>query len=237
MKRELDLYKKVLRLELDEEVKYLHYGLFEKESDTISIAQERSNILVNDTINRTNGRLLEVGCGLGFNAKNYANNGFKVIALEPKKEHYDIAYKDQTVNPLIFNCNFEEFSGINSSYDVVIFHESAQYIDPYRLLEKSYDLLKLGGQLVILDEIPKYLISNFTDLIYGKFSIKTIKNLTEQASPSVDYLIDAINNYKTFLLENFSVTELNTMIIELTVRKKDYKSKDYSYLLISLEKI
>ncbi len=98
-------------------------------------------------------RILSVGCGSGFFEMALRQNGIIVgEGIEPSNDMASIAIKrniDVKVDT-IENAKLED-----GAYDVIYFNTSSCYIDDISLAyKKSYNALKVGGKLIIID-IPK----------------------------------------------------------------------------------
>ncbi len=98
-------------------------------------------------------RILSVGCGSGFFEMVLAQHGVVVAeGIEPSSDMASIAVKrdlDVKVDT-IENVKLEV-----EAYDVIYFNTSSCYIDDIGLAyKKSYNALKVGGKLIIID-IPK----------------------------------------------------------------------------------
>ena len=99
------------------------------------------------------GRLLEIGCGMGFLLAKFREDGWKVEGIEPNKgfcdfidEHHGIK-----VSPTIL----EEAKRRAASFDAVIMLHVIEHVpNPLGTLQEIYRILKPGGTLVL--ETPRY---------------------------------------------------------------------------------
>jgi len=148
---ELFLYSKILSNDM------LHYGYFEDtsvEPDRISIkdfedAQIRYAQNIIDQISNVNGKILDVGCGMGGLSAMMLNKGYQVEALTPnknQKQHIDSKYP----NLVCHNMKFEDLI-INDKYATIINSESLQYINLNTAFEKIDQLLEKNGRWIVVD--------------------------------------------------------------------------------------
>jgi SAM-dependent methyltransferase len=99
------------------------------------------------------GRLLELGCGMGFLLKAFSEDGWDVVGIEPDRgfcEFIENRHGLKAIPAILEN------SGIpDGSLDVVVFIHVIEHLpDPLATLRSIYRVLKPGGHLVI--ETPRY---------------------------------------------------------------------------------
>jgi 2-polyprenyl-3-methyl-5-hydroxy-6-metoxy-1,4-benzoquinol methylase len=106
-----------------------------------------------------NKKVLEIGCGIGTDATNFAKNGAEYVGVELSDESLNIAKERFKVYGLekgtsFYNLdaqNFEELSVVGKDFDLIysfgVIHHSP---NPQRILENCYKLLKPGGTLKIM---------------------------------------------------------------------------------------
>jgi len=120
-------------------------------------------------------KVLEIGCGIGTDATNFARNCKEYVGVELSDESLDItkerfkvfgldSKKDCKVS--FYQCdaqNFDELSVVGNEFDLIysfgVIHHSPR---PDLILENCYKLLKPGGTLKIMvyakDSWKKYMI-------------------------------------------------------------------------------
>jgi hypothetical protein len=155
------------------EVRYLHYGLFERPDESIAVAQERSTELLLSRLPPPPARLLEVGAGLGTTLARLIGLGYDAQGITPDEKQVAMA------GGRVALSSFEAFDGPPPSrrldrrrpaagrerdalgpagedagvplppFDVIIFQESSQYIDSEALFAKARGL---APRVVVLDE-------------------------------------------------------------------------------------
>lgn len=99
------------------------------------------------------GRLLELGCGMGFLLNAFSEDGWDVIGIEPDRGFCEFIEKRHGLKAI---PSILEKSGIlDNSLDVVVFIHVIEHVpDPLATLRSIYRVLKPGGHLVI--ETPRY---------------------------------------------------------------------------------
>ena len=99
------------------------------------------------------GRLIELGCGMGFLLKAFSDDGWDVVGVEPDRGFCQFIEDEHglAARPAIL-----EESGIpDGSVDVVVFLHVIEHVpDPLETLRSIYRVLKPGGHLVM--ETPRY---------------------------------------------------------------------------------
>ena len=135
------------------------------------------------TTNFVTGDILEVGAGLG-KTTNFLYNG-KVknwTWLEPDKSMFNILVKKKIVfkNP-IHNCiNGTTKDLKNSSFDTILYLDVLEHIkNDFLELERSCQLLRRGGKIVVLSPAHNFLFSDFDRNIghFRRYNIKSLKAL------------------------------------------------------------
>jgi SAM-dependent methyltransferase len=99
------------------------------------------------------GRLIELGCGMGFLLKAFSEDGWDGVGIEPDRGFCQFIEQNQGLKAL---PTILEDSGIpDGSVDVVVFLHVIEHLpDPLETLRTIYRVLKPGGHLVL--ETPRY---------------------------------------------------------------------------------
>ena len=182
-------------------LEHLHYGYWTKglEVDLANLRKAQENyvdFLISNIPDGVNS-ILDVGCGMGQIAKKLIDAGYKVDCVSPSS-----VLAQQTRSLLgeeskVFECFYEQLQTENR-YDLVLFSESFQYIDPKISTKKTLALLNPDGYLLIcdifkVDTAEKSPISgghNLTDFfnIISECPLSLVKNLdiTEETAPNRD---------------------------------------------------
>ena len=179
----LNVYGQTLAFEseaTDDQAVLLHFGLFDAtaaESADYSAAQMRAQELLQSYVLPAPGNVVEWGFGSGALARALGAQGYRVVALTNTPEelhHVTSVCRDGEVGDVRFYCT--EFSQWQTSerFDVMVLEQSAQYLDPVLLLTRARELLRPGGQLLIVDEFllddqrrapePRPLLAHFLQL-------------------------------------------------------------------------
>lgn len=140
------------------QLKHLHYGYWTDDLavDIVNLhtAQENYVKFLMSHIPDGVKKILDVGCGTGQMAKDLQEVGFHVDCISPNSFFAQQARQLLGEASCVFECRYEEFQS-SDQYDLVLFSESFQYIDPPTAIEISISLLREGGYLLICDFFQK----------------------------------------------------------------------------------
>jgi len=135
------------------------------------------------------GRLLELGCSMGFLLKAFGEDGWDVIGIEPDRGFCEFVERKHGITAL--PTVLEESGVPDGSIDVVVFIHVIEHLpDPLETLRSIYRVMKPGGHLVI--ETPRYDSLMFRLLGHRErsvscdghiyfFTTETLGKLTEKA--------------------------------------------------------
>lgn len=131
-----------------------YYSWLKEEKNRNSLWQRRLKMIKKI---KNSGTLLDIGAGIGqflYFAKNYFEvDGFEISnsAIKIAKEKYGLNLKKGQIEEIDFG---------NKKFDIItIFHVLEHVPYPAQLIEKCYNLLKVGGVLVIAvpNEVNSYI--------------------------------------------------------------------------------
>jgi len=246
----LNVYAQSLYLHQGQ-VDYLHYGLVEETEDAWEVgaqqAQQRATDLLLTHLPPPPARLLEVGLGLGTLADTLVKRGYEVTAISPDSSQVNRPHHPHLE---LHGVSFEEFPIPAHRYEILVFQESAQYIQSLTLFNKAHDLLNDNGTLLIMDEVS--LRRTRDDSVEGLpllkyslaqaercgFELITHLDLSKQALPTLGYLLKVIEIYQAKLLSELpvSATQLQDLINSLRLYQQKYREGRYGYVLLSFQK-
>lgn len=182
-------------------VEHLHYGYWTKDSKVdlanLPAAQKKYTDFLMSNIPDGVHSILDVGCGMGQTAKRLTEAGYKVDGVSPSSFLAQQARALLQEKSEIFECFYEQLQ-TEKRYDLVLFSESFQYIDPETAIKKTLSLLNPDGHILICDIFKvdineKSPISgghNLTKFLtmMSEYPVKLVKNLdiTEETAPSRD---------------------------------------------------
>lgn len=148
----LEIGATVFKYFLDTE--YLHYGYFADglavEPRNLAEAQRRYADFLEGNIPPGTKSVLDVGCGTGRFARDLLDAGYDVECVSPGTVLTNHARALLGDRCRIHNSRFED-AAIDTTYDLVLFSESFQYIDPAQAFAKALSVLKPGGYILICD--------------------------------------------------------------------------------------
>ncbi len=220
-------------------VESLHYGLWEPDEQNPLVAQQRASDYLFSHMPPAPLRVLEVGVGLGATARRLVNRGDDYLGVTP--DHAQILYIRHTYKnhriPLV-QAYFQQIAEL-APLDCIVFQESAQYIQPSDIFQQCQRLLKPGGSVLVMDEIPAGLLANphASAQAWG-FEVAGLEDLTARTMPSVDYLLTIIARHETALCYdlNLSVARLQELQQTLAKRRAAYAEGAYTYHFLKLIK-
>lgn len=244
----LNVYAHALELE-EGHVDELHYGLHETPAMPTAEAQRRSTDLLWRHLPQP-CRLLEVGIGFGATLARLVAAGYTATGItpDPVQAAYARARHGETLP--IACVRLEDFARDAGSWDAMVFHESAQYIEPLNLFGRANQLLAEHGEIIVLDEFALnrvepgrenlHLLQHFVALAerFG-FIVAERLDLSREAAPSLDYLLRVIFRHAETLQRDLDVTA--ETLAALSAANATYRGKyadgRYGYFLLKLRRI
>lgn len=225
-------------------VSYLHYALFEDESESIGVAQERSTELLFAHLPPPPARVLEVGIGLGTTLLRLVHHGYDAEGITPDEKQIGMV-KERYGDELRVECVSFEAMDASRDYDVVLFQESSQYIDSETLFARA---AALAPRVVVLDEFALqpvdapgalHSLDRFLDAAArAGFKLTKEIDLSRQAAPTVSYFIDRLPRYREALKSDLGLTDQHIDdLIASGERYRDlYRGGVYGYRLLAFQR-
>jgi SAM-dependent methyltransferase len=184
---------------------HLHYGYWtgdlQVDVANLHVAQENYvNFLISHIPDGVR-KILDVGCGTGQIARKLVDVGYQVDCVSPSPFLSNQARELLGSASCIFECVYEQLQTENR-YDLILFGESFQYIDPEQAVKKTLAFLNQGGYLLICDIFKKETSGESTlpgghplTMFYNIVSecpLEPVKDLdiTEQTAPTLDIVND-----------------------------------------------
>ena len=187
-------------------LKSLHFGYWEKDEqltlENLRKAQKRYTSFLLKQIPKNIKTILDVGAGMGDNAKALARRGYFVTAISPDIRHkqYYNTFKDK----IDFQRTiFENFKS-KKRFDLILMSESQNYFDPDIGFEQCRKYLQKGGYL----------------LVSGKFKRKTNQRFPQVRNAERDFIQKA-RKYRLELIKRIDITEQTLPNIRFA--KESYK--------------
>lgn len=194
---------------------YLHYGYWQPlpaSSDDVTlprmrVAQQAYATKLLDLIPPSVNTILDVGCGIGGNAKTMQERKYAVEGLAPDPLQ-QIKFVKYTDGKIPFHLStFQDFK-TTKSYDLVLFSESSQYVSVADLATGTAQLLTAGGYLLLADMMrsdanyTEGIFSNChlnsdlkTALINAGFKLVECQDISAEIAPTIDLCISAFRTY------------------------------------------
>jgi SAM-dependent methyltransferase len=133
-------------------LKSLHYGYWtngeELTLDNVRKAQARYTEKLLTVIPAGVTTVLDVGCGIGDNARALAKTGYEVTALSPDKNHAKYFENGNGHKIAFHNQRFEDFRA-SQTFDLILMSESQNYFDAEVGLHQVRRLLNPKGHLLV----------------------------------------------------------------------------------------
>jgi SAM-dependent methyltransferase len=130
----------------------LHYGFWEQEEklnlDSVRQAQTRYTDTLLDMIPADVHKILDIGCGIGDNARALKAKGYQVTAISPDRNHAAYFETAESAGIHFINTGIETFSS-PEKYDLVLMSESQGYFAMDMGFSQSVRHLRPGGYLLV----------------------------------------------------------------------------------------
>ncbi len=244
----LNVYAHALLLQ-EGSATYLHYGLFQDDKTSMQAAQQFSTDLLLARLPTPPCRILEVGVGLGTTFSLLTQRGYSVHGITPDAQQIAYIQKSIGEDASVTCQSLEGFNAQPESFDVVLFQESAQYIEPLVIFDKALDLLPPSGDLFIIDEFAlKYdkagagglhLLSGVVTLS-ERFGFELVEHidLSAMAAPTLDYLLQVTTKHRKSLINDLALDDAQLTQLDESNRTyhKKYASGHYGYALLHFRK-
>lgn len=240
----LNVYAHILTLEYGE-FSYLHYGMFEPNQNDVLVAQELASNMLLARIPVGSLRILEVGIGLGTTLSHLLAAGHHVVGITPDANQISCAQQLHGADIPVVCSRLEDFT--RGDFDLLVFQESAQYIDTTSLFRKANELLVDGGRVLIMDEMAllrtvephlplreDYVLQALT---HG-FSLKEFVDLSEKAAPTNNYIKNAITRHRESLVCDLGLPpeQIDFLLESAQLYEAKYLDGRYGYGLMTYQK-
>ena len=230
-------------------VDYLHFGLFRDEQLSFRSAQQYSTDFILSRLPPPPCRILEVGVGLGTTFSLLTGRGYKVHGITPDPRQVDKARERAGVDAALYCLGLEDYRCEPDSYEVLLFQESAQYVDPLLILGKAQESLVPSGNLLILDEFALrrdqageeglHLLDDFIALA-GRFGFEVVEqlNLSSLAAPTLDYMLHVTSVHRQSLLAVLGLRpeQLDELDAANMACREKYAAGRFGYVFLNLKK-
>jgi len=223
----LNVYGQTLALECapgDAQAALLHFGLCDAAAVAPSdyhAAQLRAQMLLQSFLLPAPASVLEWGFGSGALARSLGALGYRVVALSNTPEelrHVTSVSCDDATDDVQFHC--AEFSQWQNTerFDIMVLEQSAQYLDPLALLTRTRELLRSGGQLLIVDEFllddqrrvpePRPLLAHFLQLAERcGVTLERQLQLGKEVAPGLKLFQELLLKHRTRLAFELKIDE------------------------------
>lgn len=236
----LNVFMHLLTLE-EGEVRYLHYGIFDRVDQPLLEAQERSTSLLLDRLPAPPSRILDVGSGIGTTLYRMTRLGYEVTGVTPDARQINFIRARYGESVRVREERFEDVTA-GERFDVIVFQESSQYIESEALFAKAS---QLSARVLVLDEFatnPVGHLHQWAPFLEAAarhgFSVEEEIDLTERAAPTIDYFNERYPKYRERLIADLA---LEPQTIDDLIRggfsyRSAYERGDYVYRLVDFRR-
>ena len=150
--------------------------------------------------------ILDVGCGKGKFAELLMKRGYEVEAVSPAPMLTEFARKRLGPDFKIYETTFEALE-TERRYDLTLFSESFQFINPADSLPKAHSVLNPGGYALICDffktDAPGesamgggHRLSRFYEILAAQpFEVVLDQDITRQTAPNIQLVHELLRDY------------------------------------------
>lgn len=131
-------------------------------------------------------KILDVGCGEGYNTRIFAQKGAKVIGIDLSKEMIQLAQEEEkktNLNIEYFASSWTDLSQFDAEFDIVLSTMALMDGPGYeQALKEFYKVLKPSGELFFSITHPCFLTPGYVTLkdINGASTHRVINNYTKE---------------------------------------------------------
>lgn len=246
----LNVYAHALLLQ-EGKTPYLHYELFQNDETSLKVkaAQQFSTDLLLAKLPPPPYRILGIGVGLDTTFSLLQQRGYDVHGITPDNQQITYIQKSLGATSSVSYHSLEAFTAEPESFDVMLFQESAQYIEPLVIFNQALDLLTPSGQLFITGEFTVrqdavdsgalHQIDNMIALAERLgFELLEHRDLSAMAAPMLDHLLIATQTHRHNLIRDLALSaeQLNQLEAANRSHREKYASGHYGYALLRFRK-
>lgn len=259
----LNVYAQTLAFEYGADYQraaHLHFGVFDAAqsnngdhpaSDYISAQQSAQELLLAYLL-AIPASVLEWGFGDGSLARALGNLGYRIDALSNDAEEYrhvrSVVGDGASAN-LHFHCtDFAQFHP-DERVDILVLQQSAQYLDPLLLLTRAADLLRPGGQLLIVDEFllddtrrepqPRPLLTHFLQLSERcGLTVERQLELGDRVAPGLAIFHELLRKHRDTLAAALQIdlASIDNLTADLAKQHENFLAGRFGYTLLDLRR-
>lgn len=244
----LNVYAHALLLETGQ-VDALHYGLFNNGEVAIPQAQHHATDLLLSHIPDAPKRILEVGVGLGTTFVELKRRGYQVHGITPDFIQISILNKRFGKNLTVDCQRFEDFEATQESFDLILFQESAQYIEPLEIFNQALKLLPIDGEILIMDEFSLRREETGSERLHSLhdvirlaermgFKLTKQMDLSALVAPTLTHMLRLTEKFKDRLISELSLDCETLEELNKSNRNYQHKYADglFGYALLKFKK-
>ncbi len=175
-------------------------------------------------------RVLDLGCGYGWHCIYAAKNGASsVIGIDISHKMLEIARGKTSLPQIEYSCcAIEDVDFPAESFDIILSSLVFHYVADYEtLIEKTYKMLKVGGDLIFTVEHPVFTAYGTQDWYYninGEIQHFPVDNYYYEGKRTAIFLGEKVTKYHRTLTTYLNTLLLNGFTINQIVEPEPPKS-------------
>lgn len=182
-----------------------------------------------------NKKLLDLGCGFGYDLNHYENLGYEVYGIDASETMIDLA-KQTHENKKLFVKSMDKTDFENDFFDVVISRHALHYIENIEPVFKEVNrILKKKGEFIFLVDHP---LNTFLKKQHQNYYKKEkIKSKIYNEKVEIEYYTHTFTDYLCpYVFEKFKVLNVLEGPKEKDFKEPEKYAVPYN-LIIKLEKL
>ena len=218
---------------------HLHYGLLQDEEISLQVAQRYNMELLSVRLPSPPCYILEISNSLNSILPLLNQHGYEVYSINSVEQQAGHAQEA-----------LEAFEAQPESFNVLLFLESAKYIEPLIIFDKALDLLPLLGDLIIIDEFALQRTKgastkkphniNHILVLAERFGFELIEHmdLSAIAAPTINYLLGITQVHRQSLTKDLALSneQWNQLDEFERVYQEKYFNRNCGYALLHFKK-
>lgn len=226
----------------------LHYGLFEHAGEPIAVAQQRASDKLWALLPPP-CRVLDVGVGLGTTLERLIGAGYAAHGISPDARQV-AAVAARLPGARVEVARLEDLGADRGPWDLMLFQESAQYIEPLALFEAAQRLLaREHATIVVMDEFALerrsdedrrlHLLSDFVALAQRcGWRLVCDEDLSAAARITVDALLTLSERHRERLVGELGICRNEIDALDASNRRyrECYACGVFGYRLLKFER-
>lgn len=192
--------------------------------------------LVSSSINKTSGKILDIGCNDGSQLNVFKKIGFDTYGVDPAENLYNLSCKNHRVLCDYFNSDTVAF---DDKFDSIICQNAfAHNYDQLQFLKKCKSILADDGRIFIsISQATMVQNSEFDTIYHEHYSYYTVKSMDALCRRAGLFLVDVVQHSihgNTYIFVLSKTDERSLVVDSMIAKENDLGMSDlYTYLKYS----